>query len=118
MKVRSSVRRICENCKQPMENIKDNVAKYLEKYGADPGSLYQGTGCDKCRQTGYKGRIGLYEILEVEEELRDMITRSPTLVEVRKAVVDAGMQTLREDGLLKVADGLTTIEEIMRVTET
>jgi len=47
-----------------------------------------------------------------------MITRSPTLVEVRKAVVDAGMQTLREDGLLKVADGLTTIEEIMRVTET
>jgi type IV pilus assembly protein PilB len=110
------VRRVCPNCKMPMTNINEHVAAYLERYGADPSHLYQGAGCEKCRQTGYKGRVGLYEFLEIHEEMRDLITRGPTLGEVRKAAKATGMRTLREDGLAKVAQGQTTVEEIMRVT--
>jgi type IV pilus assembly protein PilB len=111
------VRRICSDCKEQITTPTEEVAKYLERYGADPAHLYQGAGCEKCRQTGYKGRVGIYELLVVSEELRDLVTRGPTLNELRAAAKASGMRTLREDGLLKVAAGLTTLEELMRVAE-
>jgi type IV pilus assembly protein PilB len=112
------VRRICENCKAPLKEVRDNVSAYLEKYGVEVGKLMQGAGCVKCRQTGYKGRLGVYELLEVDDTTRDRITSNPTLSELRRYARESGMRTLREDGLAKVAAGLTTIEELMRVTET
>ncbi|MCD6364461.1 MAG: type II secretion system protein GspE, partial [Planctomycetes bacterium] len=112
------VRRICDNCKRPVSSIKDNVAAYLEKFGVDPTTLQQGAGCDKCRHTGYKGRIGIYELLEVEGDIRDMIIGNPTPSELRSAAMKNGMCSLRADGLAKVAEGLTTVEEIMTVTST
>ena len=111
------VRRICSNCMQQLHELPQATVKYLEKYGGDPKSIHQGAGCDKCRQTGYKGRVGVYEFLEVNEELRELIARGPTLNEMRAAARESGMRTLREDGLIKVARGLTTVEELMRVTE-
>jgi len=112
------VRRICENCKEPLHDLKPNVANYLREAGVQPDRAYHGTGCDKCRQTGYKGRTGLYEMLEMNEELRDLITGNPSLSDLRRASRQIGMRTLREDGLRKVLAGVTTVEEIMRVTET
>lgn len=112
------VRKICENCKTPVTDVRDNISAFLGKYGADPGKLFQGAGCEKCRQTGYKGRLGIYEILELDDEMRDLITGDPALTELRAAAIRKGMRPLREDGLEKVSAGLTTIDEIMRVTET
>jgi len=112
------VRKICDNCKTRVTKLKGPVAEYLRRYGVDTDQLFQGAGCDKCRQTGYKGRLGIYEMMEVNDEMRDRITSNPTLGELRRTVREMGMRTLREDGLQKVAAGMTTVEEIMRVTET
>jgi type IV pilus assembly protein PilB len=112
------VRRICTGCKQPVTKVKENIAAYMQKIGAPVDKLFQGAGCEKCRQTGYKGRVGIYEFLELDDDLRDIITSNPTLTDMRRAAREKGMRTLREDGIKKVAEGLTTVEEIMRATET
>jgi len=112
------VRRICESCRQPMTRIPDRIKAYLDKHQAAPEQLYQGSGCERCRQTGYKGRLGLYELMELSEELRDLITSNPSLGELRRASIECGMRTLRDDGLQKVSEGMTTVDEVMRVTET
>jgi len=112
------VRKICENCKTPMTEVKESIVAYLEKNNVENRQLYRGVGCEKCRQTGYKGRLGCFELMELNDELRDVISRDPSLGELRRAARESGMQGLRSDGLQKVADGLTTVEELMRVTET
>ena len=112
------VRQICENCKQPLKNIPDRVKAYMDKFNFAPGELYQGAGCETCRQTGFKGRLGIYELLELNEELRDLITSNPSLGDLRRATIKSGMIPLRADGLKKVNTGQTTVEEIMRVMET
>ncbi|MBL7134335.1 MAG: Flp pilus assembly complex ATPase component TadA [Phycisphaerae bacterium] len=111
------VRSICENCKQPMEEVGPNITAYLQTSGAGGIKLYYGAGCEKCRQTGYKGRTGIYELLEMDDEIRNLITTSPALSELRRDIEKKGMHTLRQDGLAKVAAGLTTVEEIMRTTQ-
>ncbi len=112
------VRRICEQCKTPMTIVKENVQAYLRECGAEIEQLYIGVGCDKCSQIGYKGRIGIFELLELNEELRDLISRNPTLTKLRNVARETGMRALREDGMQKIAAGMTTVEEVMRVTET
>ncbi|MCJ7544017.1 MAG: GspE/PulE family protein [Phycisphaerae bacterium] len=112
------VRRICENCKAPVKTPRECDLAYLRKFHADIRTLYQGAGCDKCRQTGYKGRVGVYELLELDDPLRDLIATNPSLTELHRAAHQAGMKTIREDGLGKVAAGITTADELMRVTET
>ena len=96
----------------------ESTARYLAKQKADISQVYRGTGCDKCRNTGYKGRLGIYEMLEVDDEMKDLITSNPSLMDLRRACAAHGMRTLVEDGLQKLAAGLTTVEEIARVTET
>jgi type IV pilus assembly protein PilB len=76
----------------------------------------KGRGCEKCNHTGYKGRVGLYEVMEVTEELRELILVGASSLELRRKAVDEGMLTLRSSGLRKVKDGVTTIEEIVRET--
>ena len=117
MKVRTSVKRICENCKTPMTAVRESDASYLKRTGAKLDQLYHGVGCDKCRRTGYKGRLGIYELMEINDQLRDLISRSPNLNDLRRAARETGMRCLREDGLQKVAAGMTTLEELARVTE-
>lgn len=112
------VRRICENCKTEVTSPKPSEVAYLESCGADIGKLYQGAGCEKCHQTGYKGRLGIFELMELDDDIRQLISRNAGLVELRHATEEKQMRSLRQDGLLKVAAGVTTVEEIIRVTET
>lgn len=77
---------------------------------------YKGKGCTTCNNTGYKGRIGLYEVMEVTDEIRELILIGASALELRKKAVEDGMITLRESGLYKIRAGLCTIEEVVRET--
>ncbi len=77
---------------------------------------YKGAGCDTCNTTGYKGRVGLYEVMEITDELRELILVGASALELRRKAVDEGMITLRRSGLQKVMEGVTTIEEVARET--
>ena len=109
-------RRICPNCKEPATDLDESIVALLPSCGADAEQFYRGAGCDQCRQTGYKGRVGLYELMELDDEIRNLIVRNVPLPELRDAVKDKGMRTLREDGLEKASAGVTTIEEVLRAT--
>jgi len=110
------VRRICAHCKQEVTKIRAGDASYLARIGAKIEQTYHGTGCDHCRETGYSGRLGIYEILELDDDMRDTIMSSPSLMDMRRACARHGMRSLREDGLAKVAAGVTTVEEIAKAT--
>jgi type IV pilus assembly protein PilB len=112
------VRKICPECKVPVKQPSERELKHMQRCGFSDIQLYRGEGCDKCRQTGYRGRLGVYELLVVSDEFRDTISSSPRLTDLRRVAREQGMRDLQADGFQKVANGLTTIEEIMRVTET
>jgi type IV pilus assembly protein PilB len=76
----------------------------------------KGKGCERCNNSGYKGRVGLYEVMEVSDELRELILVGASGLELRRKAVDEGMITLRRSGLRKVMDGVTTVEEVVRET--
>ena len=107
------VRRICKNCRAEVE-ISDEALKDL---GLPPGSsVFKGKGCDRCGGTGYAGRQGLYEVMTITPEIREAILDRASTTELRLIARRQGMLTLRDDGLLKVAKGITTIEEVLRET--
>ena len=111
------VRKICDSCKAEEDPIPEATAQYLTRLGVSIDTLYRGAGCDKCRDTGYSGRLGLYEMLQMDDDMRDIITSNPSLMDLRRMCAEKGMHSLRDDGLRKVAAGLTTVDEIARVTE-
>ena len=78
--------------------------------------LYKGRGCAVCNQTGFKGRVGLYEVMEITDELRELIIIGASAMELRRKAIDLGMITLRESGLCKIRQGITTIEEVVKET--
>ncbi|MEP6603554.1 MAG: GspE/PulE family protein [Spartobacteria bacterium] len=111
------VRTICPECKESVGYPID----YLKEIGADisPGfKYYRGKGCDHCRQTGYVGRTAIYEICVVTEGLRRLIIQKSTGSELKQRAIQDGMMTLRQDGWRRVVEGLTTVEEVVRVTQT
>ncbi|UCD58949.1 MAG: type II/IV secretion system protein, partial [Candidatus Hydrogenedentota bacterium] len=110
------VRKICPKCKQ-IYQIPEHMRKYAQKAGVSPQKLFHGTGCDDCRGSGYIGRVGIYELLIVEETFRDMINKDSSVNNMRRAFQKSGGATLFDDGIKKVKQGLTTIEEVLRVTE-
>jgi type IV pilus assembly protein PilB len=110
------VRRICQHCKKK-ESTPPEVAEYLLMHGINASKVMRGKGCKKCREVGYAGRLGLYELLILDDHLRDAVARNPNVTEFRRVCKERGMVTLREDGFQKVAVGATTIEEIFRVTD-
>ena len=79
--------------------------------------FYKGEGCEICNSSGYKGRTGLYELLVVDDKIRGLIVKRESLTAIRNAACEAGMKTLRENGLKKVMEGITTIEEVLRETK-
>jgi type IV pilus assembly protein PilB len=111
------VRRVCTNCK-----IDDDVPPpALEQIGFTPELAAKvkpkkGSGCEKCNKTGYKGRCGLYEVMEITDELRELILVGASALELRRKAIEEGMITLRGSGLRKITDGVTTIEEVLRET--
>ena len=88
----------------------------LEDYTAGQ-PIYRAKGCRQCRGTGYSGRLGIYELLVTNDEIRVLASERRGTNEIRKAAIASGMRTLRQDGWLKVARGLTSIEEVLRVTK-
>ena len=110
------IRRLCVHCKK-METPTDEFKEFLALHSFDPDEMWMAKGCDKCRNSGYSGRVGIYELLTVDDQLRDTIARNPNVSEFRRLCIERGMVTLRQDGLRKVAKGLTTIQEVLRVTE-
>jgi type IV pilus assembly protein PilB len=111
------VRRICPKCK-----VQEEVARqFLRESGytreeAEYVRVYKGAGCPACDGKGYKGRTGLYEVLEVTDDIRDLILNGASAMELRKKAIEQGMLTLRRSGLIKVAAGITTLEEVYRET--
>lgn len=110
------VRKICPHCVAEAE-LNEELREFAEMQGLTPDQLKAGKGCEKCRNLGYAGRLGLYELLMVDDGLRDIIARNPNVSEFRRKCCERGMVTLREDGFAKVGKGLTTVQEVLRVTE-
>jgi type IV pilus assembly protein PilB len=111
------VRRVCQNCKQPAPLPPQALLQAgFSQEEANTVTPVKGTGCDRCNSTGYKGRVGLYEVMDIGEELRELILVGASGLELRRKAVDAGMLTLRMSGLRKVKDGMTTIDEVVRET--
>ena len=107
------VRRLCEHCK-----VKQDVsADILKKFNSSVKEVWIGTGCDYCSGTGYRGRIGIFEVLPVGDEIRELIMRRATVKDIKDKAIALGMRTLREDGIEKVKRGVTTIDEVLRVTQ-
>ncbi|MDR4509247.1 MAG: Flp pilus assembly complex ATPase component TadA [Candidatus Brocadiaceae bacterium] len=111
------VRKICNSCKEEYVPSGDLLLELnLTKEDVDGKTFYRGKGCDACNNIGYKGRMGIYEILVVNEEIRRLITDRANTNEVRKSAIKNGMNTLRESGLKAIYEGLTTIQEVVRET--
>jgi type IV pilus assembly protein PilB len=111
------IRKICANCKQDL-HPSDEAKRVYQRHGFDPSRpMMHGAGCEKCRQTGYAGRLGLYELLHMDDSLRDAVTSNPEVNALRRLCRENGLVTLRADGWQKVAGGLTTVDEVLRVTE-
>lgn len=110
------VRLICENCKESYEPSRALLKKWgLEEKGSI--ILYRGKGCEQCKGTGYRGRSGVYELMTIDDELKEMIISEASTVTLRKKAQEKGMRLLGEDGVAKALGGKTTIEEVSRVCE-
>jgi len=109
-------RRLCENCKEPVEvgSGPVPVRGFPPELLPEEPRFHQAVGCDRCGGSGYRGRIGVYELMVVSEAIREMILRRDPTAEISHAAEEEGMIRLREDGLLKAAAGITTVEEVLR----
>jgi type IV pilus assembly protein PilB len=109
------VRKICTHCKEPYDPPM-NIRRAVEKAAGQVESFYHGVGCPKCRSSGFSGRIGIYELLVMTDEIRDKVSANVSINELRAVAKANGMVTLHQDGMAKVKAGLTTVEEVFRVT--
>ena len=110
------VRKVCQKCRIQVEPSAE-MREFLDLQGFRDPLIWKGVGCEKCRKTGYSGRLGIYELLVMDDGLRDLVTRNPDVNELRKLCRERGLVSLREDGFAKAQQGLTTIDEVLRVTE-
>ena len=111
------VRRICSNCKEEVNMTPTALANIgFTEEEANTVKIYSGRGCNKCNNTGYKGRVGLYEIMPVSPSIRDLIFANAGAAEIQKKALEEGMITLRQSGLRKIKQGITTMEEVFKET--
>jgi type II secretory ATPase GspE/PulE/Tfp pilus assembly ATPase PilB-like protein len=123
------VRKICPNCKTRYQ-VPENIRKHIANSGVNTKQLFKGTGCDDCRGSGYVGRMGIYELLviddkfrdiinkdSIDDKFRDIINKDSSVSNMRSVFRKSGQPCLFDDGIKKVEQGLTTIEEVLRVTE-
>jgi type IV pilus assembly protein PilB len=111
------VRRICGQCKEAVEITPQallNLGYKKEEVGTF--TVYKGRGCEKCNNTGYKGRVGLVEVMVIDDDIRDLILSGGTAIDIKKKGIENGMITLRRSGLVKIKEGITTIDEVVRET--
>ena len=111
------VRRICKDCAEPVEvPVQTLIEEGYSPEEAKTVQIMKGKGCGTCNKTGYKGRVGLYEVMEVDDEIRELVLVGASALELKKKAIERGMITLRRSGLIKVAGGFTTLEEVARET--
>ncbi|NLN77978.1 MAG: Flp pilus assembly complex ATPase component TadA [Armatimonadetes bacterium] len=113
-------RKVCSKCKAPYQVPASELRRFGFK-SKDPNelvTLYRGEGCDTCRHTGFKGRLGIYELMRLNDEIRELVVRRAPLADIREAAKANGMHELKDDGLDKVLQGITTPDEVMRVVFT
>jgi type II secretion system protein E len=113
------IRGLCTNCRHPV-NVDEGFLRehnFPVERLANEGPIYEAVGCDECRGSGYKGRTGIFEILPISDEIRPLVIANSSASEIKAKALQQGMKTLREDGWDKVLAGVTTIDEILRVTE-
>jgi general secretion pathway protein E len=111
------VRRICPDCRSEYHATPQELSELGLPDPSHGGRFYIGTGCDKCFNTGYRGRTGIYELMLVDEKIRDLIYQRISAGAIKQYAIDTGLQTLRMDGARKVTEGITTIPEVLRVTQ-
>ncbi len=119
------VRRICDKCKKeykPGKKVQEEIERIFKnipqkhKQGIKPVKFYRGEGCDFCNNTGHKGRVGIFEVLTPNDEIKNLVLDIASTSEIKEAAIKSGMITLEQDGMLKVLEGITTPEEVWRVT--
>ena len=111
------IRKICMDCREPIKVH----PQLLIDLGVSPDevrsfTIYKGKGCSICNNTGYKGRLGLYEVMPMRDEIKELVLSHASTTEIKKEAIRMGMKTLRQSGILKIKNGLTTIEEVLRST--
>ncbi|MGE3468019.1 MAG: GspE/PulE family protein, partial [Pyrinomonadaceae bacterium] len=111
------IRRICSECKEDYHLPVDGLVEIgFSKEEASSLKLYKGRECSTCNNTEFKGRVGLYEVMEITDELRELIIIGASAMELRRKAIELGMITLRESGLCKIREGITTVEEVVKET--
>lgn len=108
------VRRICTNCRTPYQPSATELTVYEEEMEQPPTVFYKGKGCNLCAKTGYRGRTGLFEILPMSEEVREMLLGNASTGDIKAQALKDGMVTMKHDGMLKVAEGITSLSEVLR----
>jgi type IV pilus assembly protein PilB len=108
------VRRVCTNCRTPYQPSEEELAAYHEEMRENDVIFYRGTGCDYCTNTGYRGRIGIFEFMIMSEPIRKLLRNLGEASEIRAQAISEGMITMRQDGMQKVKQGITSISEVMR----
>jgi type IV pilus assembly protein PilB len=110
-------RKVCRACREPYDADEESLVPYGHvPSGKGKVQFYKGKGCATCNFTGMKGRVAIYEVMPISEELRDAILKNASTAELRSMAQSQGMRSLRQAGLLKVLEGTTTVEEVLRVT--
>jgi type IV pilus assembly protein PilB len=111
------VRRICKECKEeihmPPQALVD-VGFPVEE--ASQMKIFKGRGCGNCNNTGYRGRVGLFEVMEISDEVRELILSGASAMELKRKAIEEGMISLRASGIAKIREGMTTVEEVVRET--
>ncbi len=108
---------ICKECREEIELTPQSLIDIgFEPEEAKDLTPWKGRGCSSCNHTGYKGRIGLYEVMKCGDSIRELILEGSTAIDIKRRAVEEGMLTLRQSGLVKIQDGLTTVEEVVRET--
>ncbi|RMF61943.1 MAG: type II/IV secretion system protein, partial [Calditrichaeota bacterium] len=110
------VRKLCHECKKPYRPNPALLKSLNLSADVKETTLYRGVGCFNCRNTGYKGRVGIYEIMVVDDEIREMILQNASASQIKKVALRNGMRSLRQDGVSRVLKGVTSLEEVLRVT--
>jgi len=112
------IRLLCPHCKEPYTPSDEELAEIgLSRGALHNGRLFRPKGCTRCADTGYLGRSGIYELLVVDEEIQNLIMKGTDANVIRRAAIERGMTTLREDGATRTMQGVTSIQEVARVTQ-
>jgi type II secretory ATPase GspE/PulE/Tfp pilus assembly ATPase PilB-like protein len=114
------VRRICEECREPYQDVDPVILRGLgfSEQDRKNTTFYRGRGCSACSGTGYRGRMGIFELMAMDSTIVELAFRRAPVVEIRRAAIAAGMRPLVEDGRIKIATGRTTPDELFRIIQT